>query len=515
MDLAQWYPHRLAARVTRYDEPRPVWRRRAALGLVLLSVCTIGAVSYSSLKGGVGRWVGAGRGDEMLVYSAIIRDLEINVLASGILESASTQEVLSEVEGQVGIIRLMKRGKRVAKGDVVVELDSSLLRTTHLQQQVTVQQAKAATAQAKESLQIANSQAESDVNAAELVLRFAELDHRKYLEGDYPQELRVAQSDITLADEELKRARERIKYSQELKKLGYLSEGQVEADKLVVLRGEETLNLAREKRRLLEDFTHQRMLQEIESKVAEAKRSLIRTRALAQAAVSQAETKLKTQQSTEALEESKLTHLANQFEKCSLRAPQDGVVLYPIPEGEDGATIREGAMVRQHQHVFTIPNTDKLQVNASVHEALLHLVKPGKIARVFVDSFPDRELLGTTTEISSVPDLQSWRKSTVNFYPAKVLIENDDVADLRPGMNAKVEILIETLESVLPIPVQAVVRAEKRTYCIVMRAGKPLARRIRLGQSNDQFVVVKDGLIEGDQIVLSPDEVQVVFPKEE
>lgn len=511
MELVHWLSDRVARNNARSS--RPTWSRRLMFMLAVGGVCAATVVvSYTVTGGGLDRWLSLNRRDELLTYTTTIRDIDITVLASGVLESASTKEVLSEVEGQVGIIRLMKRGKRVSAGDLVVELDASALKAAHLQQQVTVQQSKAATGQAEEALQFATSQAESDVNAAELQLRFAELDHRKYLEGDYPQELRVAQSDITLADEELRRARDRIGFSTELKGLGYLSEGQVEADKLVVLRSDEALKLAVEKKRLLEQFTHQRMVQELESKVAEAKRGLIRARSLAQAAVGQAETKLKSQQSTSALEESKLQHYADQIEKCSMRAPQDGVVIYPLPEGEDAVAIKEGVVVRQHQHVFTIPNTERLQVNASVHEALLHLVKPGKAAKIAVDSFPDRQFQGITQEISSVPDLQSWRKSTVNFYPAKVLIEDEELSDLRPGMNAKVEIHIEQLAGVLAIPVQAVVRAGKKAYCVVLRGGKPHPRRISPGKSNDQFVVIDEGLSVGEQVVLSPDEAQVTYP---
>ena len=149
----------------------------------------------------------------MLTYTVKSVDLPITVLASGALESASSIRVLSDVEGQVAIISLLPRGAVVKKGDVVVELDSSLLKTRRTEQQIVLEQARAALALAKQALQVAESQAESDVKTAELALKFAELDLRKYLDGDYPQELRVAQSNITLAEEELKQAKLRIDYS--------------------------------------------------------------------------------------------------------------------------------------------------------------------------------------------------------------------------------------------------------------------------------------------------------------
>src|SRR5712691_204712 len=172
----------------------------------------------------------------LLTYTVKSVDLPITVLASGALESASSIRVLSDVEGQVAIISLLPRGAVVKNGDVVVELDSSALKTRRTEQQIVLEQARAALALAKQALQVAESQAESDVKTAELALKFAELDLRKYLDGDYPQELRVAQSNITLAEEELKQAKLRIDYSLELQKLGYLSGGQVDADRLMGIR---------------------------------------------------------------------------------------------------------------------------------------------------------------------------------------------------------------------------------------------------------------------------------------
>ena len=450
----------------------------------------------------------------LLTFTVKSVDLPITVLASGALESASSIRVLSDVEGQVAIISLLPRGAVVKNGDVVVELDSSALKTRRTEQQIVLEQARAALALAKQALQVAESQAESDVKTAELALKFAELDLRKYLDGDYPQELRVAQSNITLAEEELKQAKLRIDYSVELQKLGYLSGGQVDADRLMGIRCEIKKTLAEEEERLLRVFSYQRMKQELESKAEEATRALARVTSLARAAVAQADAKFKAQEATLQLEETKLTLIGEQITKCTMRAPQDGVVVYPIPQEEDPTemVIKEGANVRERQHVFSLPDTDLLQVNASVHEAMVRQVKAKKKARIWVDAYPDLQLHGVVREVSSLPDPQSWRKSTVRFYPAAITID-EQIEGLRPGMNAKVEIVIKELEDVLAVPIQAVLKSGENGYCYVKTDNtKPELRRLRLGKSNDQFVEVKEGLAANDAVILSPDDLG--FPSE-
>lgn len=435
-------------------------------------------------------------------------DLRITVLATGMLESASSLNVVSEVEGQVSIISLAPRGTRVKEGDVVVELDSSSLKTRRLEQQVTVEQARAAHAQAKQSLQVAESQAESDVRGAELTLHFAELDLRKFLEGDSPQELRVAQSEITLAEEELKRAKERIKKSEELEALGYLSAGQVDADRLTVLRAEVKLQQAKESERLLREFTHVRAKEERESKVDEGKRALARAKSLAESAIVQAEAKRKAQEATQQLEESKLKHIEEQIAKCTLRAPRSGLVIYPVPQDEEQTDlfIEQGKLISERRHIYSLPDSDTVQVTASIHEAMVKQVKPGRKARIWIDARPELALTGEVIAVSDVPDPQSWRRSTVKFYQATVRID-DQSQGLLPGMNAKVEVLIDERPNVLAAPVQAIIHFGDVGYCYVSRGPRPELRRLRLGKSNEKYIEIAEGLADGDQVVLSPDEI--------
>jgi HlyD family secretion protein len=446
------------------------------------------------------------RATQLLSCTVQSTDLRVTVLESGTLESASSISVFSEVEGQLAIISLTPQGARVKKGDVVVELDSAALKTRRTEQQIVVEKARAALSQAKQAAELSLSQAESDVKTAELKLRFAEIDLSKYLEGDYPQELRTIQADTTLAEEELKRARDRLKYSTELHQQGYVSDGQFEADKLTVLRSEVKVELARERERLLKQFTYERRKQELDSNVQEAKRALERANNLAGSAKEQADATLRAQTATLDLEQSKLVHLEGQIAKCTMLAPQDGVVVYPAPADDDliDLFIKQGSVIRERQHVFSIPDTDILQVTTSVHEAMVNQVEPDMPARIWLDAFPDRELAGRVKQVSPLPLPEDWRKSKVKFYETKVIIDGNP-AGLKPGMSAKVEILVEQLDDVLAVPVQAVVQSGQSGACYVLNHGRPELRRVQLGKSNEELVQVVDGLAANEALVLSPD----------
>ena len=75
---------------------------------------------------------------------------------------------------------------------------------------------------------------------------------------------------------------------------------------------------------------------------------------------------------------------------------------------------------------------------------------------------------------------------------------------LKPGMSASVEVFLARHNNVLTIPVAAVVEQEGQFFCWVKTAESMQRRRLDLGDSNDQFIVVNGGVKEGDEVVLNP-----------
>ncbi len=115
-------------------------RRHGARRLIMFGAAGLVALAGVIGLGRGGNWLGVTlAGSELLTYDIQPIDLDITVLESGTLESASSLDVLSTVEGQVAIIGLLPEGSAVRKGDVVVELESSPLKTRRTEQQIVVE----------------------------------------------------------------------------------------------------------------------------------------------------------------------------------------------------------------------------------------------------------------------------------------------------------------------------------------------------------------------------------------
>jgi hypothetical protein len=92
----------------------------------------------------------------------------------------------------------------------------------------------------------------------------------------------------------------------------------------------------------------------------------------------------------------------------------------------------------------------------------------------------------------------------IKEYATLVRIEGQPEG-LKPGMTAEVEILVAYLPpSTLSIPVAAIVQNRDKFLCWVRKGEKVERKPLLLGMSNDKFVEVKDGLVEGEEVLLNP-----------
>ena len=71
-------------------------------------------------------------------------------------------------------------------------------------------------------------------------------------------------------------------------------------------------------------------------------------------------------------------------------------------------------------------------------------------------------------------------------------------------MTAAVEILVANLTNVLSVPVQAVVEKRRQVLLLGRTASGHEKRPVELGLSNNTRIEIKDGLAEGDEVLLNP-----------
>jgi HlyD family secretion protein len=273
----------------------------ALIGIVLLLLIGIAVVAFdhSGSKNVLTT-------SDMSSFAVKRGPLRISVTESGTIQAREQIILKCEVEGKTTILTLVEEGSRVKKGDLLVELDSSALIDARVDQQIRVQNAEAAFVGARENLAVVENQAKSDIDKAKLAFDFAKQDLRKYVEGEYLNQRKEMESQITLAKEELQTTEEKLKWSQKLFEKEYISQTELQIDELSTHKNKLDLELAENNLRLLEDFTHPRNLAKLESDVNQADMALERTNRKAKADVVQAEADLKAKESEFGRQQDKL-----------------------------------------------------------------------------------------------------------------------------------------------------------------------------------------------------------------
>lgn len=399
------------------------------------------------------------------------------VIERGSVASSMNVEIRCEVQsrGSSGttILELVPEGTHVKAGQMLAKLDDSVLQMELLQQEIVCNNSHS---------QVVEGQA--DLDAAKLELE-------EYLEGTFTEEVAKLESAQFIAKESLRRAQEYLQFSERLNQRGYVSSAQLEADQFSVEKYTKELDVATTQLKVLRSYTKKKMVNRLK------------------AAVTTAETRLKSRENSYQLDLSRLERIKDNIEKCTVVAPSAGQVVYANDTNSRSASgdvlIAEGRQVRERQVMFRLPDPSNMQVVAKINESRVDLVKEGMPSRIRLDAFPEVELSGAVEKVSEYPLPQFNRYlEHIKEYGTDITIE-DPPPGLRAGMTAEVAILIERQEEVTQIPPQSILERGGSYFCVVRGDSEStLLKRIEVGASNDEAVVIHSGLEAGQHVVLNP-----------
>jgi HlyD family secretion protein len=222
------------------------------------------------------------------------------------------------------------------------------------------------------------------------------------------------------------------------------------------------------------------------------------------AQIAQVEASLKSQKATLELQEKRLEELKHQVELTKIYAPQDGLVVYASSSNPgNGILIEEGATVRQKQDIIKLPDVSQMMIEIRVPETHVQKIRPGLSAYVTIDSVPDQQFRGTVRKIGVLPDSSSrYYNPNLKVYATEILLENE-LADLKPGISGRAEVIITNLRDVLTVPIQAVTTMKGQQVCLVEKGKVVQPVPVEIGMFNDKLIEIKSGLVEGDMVMLS------------
>jgi multidrug efflux pump subunit AcrA (membrane-fusion protein) len=326
------------------------------------------------------------------------------------------------------------------------------------------------------------------------------------------QKMRKNEDDLQVSQKELSVAKTQLEGTQRLFGKGFVTKTELEGDEFKYENSRLKVQTAETARDLFLKYEFPKTCEETLSKYVEAARELDRTRKGAISKQAQAEAKLRSAEGRYKLEVRQMKDLNNQLDKCTIKAKKTGLVVYGAGNmnqffygGEE--QVREGALVREQQHIITIPDMTKMALKVRIHETYIKKIHKGQPVRITVEAFPDKVLNGEISKVGVLPDSQNmWMNPDMKVYLTTITIK--DMQDwIKPGMSAKAEVLVGVLPNVVHVPIQSVATEGDKQVCYVARAGRQERREVETGEFNDEFIEIKKGIKEGEKVCLrSPED---------
>ncbi len=234
----------------------------------------------------------------------------------------------------------------------------------------------------------------------------------------------------------------------------------------------------------------------------------------AQAQVSQTEAALKVQK--------------DQLSKTTIYSPMDGVVSQLNVQLGDRVL---GSLYNVGTNMMTVSDLKSMLAVVDVDENDVVLLSVGDTARIKIDAFGDKVFRGIVYQIgnTAISSGTGTQEQVVNFEVKIKFIDFDP--GFKPGMSCNANIETKTLHDVLSVPIQSVTarnstemqsqqteessntsssKKKKETtnklkeIVFLAEKGKAKSVDVETGISDDNYIQVKSGLKEGQQVITGP-----------
>ena len=438
---------------------------------------------------------------------AVVMDLDVRLTKDGELHAINYVDVINKVEGVNTVQELVREGTYVRKGDKLVVLDSSNIQKAFDASLLELQEGEATLATAKESKDIQEATNKAVLQAAELDLEVAKIELREYVEGVFPQKEAEARTKLDMAVIMVKNKEEDLATTRNLFARGFVTAADLKKAELDVLTVKNDHKKAETDLMVLIEFTNAKELATRKSAVAQAEQKLERTKKENAALLSKSNYVLKNAEQQLNLRKQLHARLEEQLQNCVIKAPADGLVVYTSSGDRDREPLKEGGNVRNQQSLIKLPDTSQMKAVIRVPEGLVPQLRvdENNPMRATVNVVGFRKPIGASlSKISVLADSgQRYWNPDLKEFPVELVLD-ETPPNSKPGLTAKVEVLIDRRRQVVAVPMTSLYYQGNQSFVFVREPGReyPKPAEVRLGAISETHAEVVAGLSTGQEVLL-------------
>lgn len=464
--------------------------------LILLILVGIGLAARNYMRADVSY-------EALPVATAQRGTVAISITESGTLQALQSVTLASEINSnRAKVVQIVSEGTYVQTGDLVLEFDRMPFEEELRKLQLDIEQNEAAIREAGENLKLQRVKNDNDLKDVQVNITAAEADLKNMLEGEGVLKLRELEMQEQRDEASYEEMQQNVEDLKAMLKAGFITQNELKKAESQLQEAESKYTFSQQKREIFITYTNPADIEKAKRKVQESKEKLRQLQEVAAYLNSLQEANLQKEQAKLKGLQERYQSALKELSKTSIYAPIPGLVIYEeIPTGGTPRKIQVGDAVWSQQALISLPDISHMIVDTQVREIDIHKVRLEQAVLIQVDAYPDTVFHGAVHLVGSLAKSDRDLPAGVKYFQIQVLLnESDD--RLRPGMTARIEILVDRLENVVYLPLEGVFEKDGQKICYMVRGKGVEERAVQVGKFNDDVIVIDDGIQAGEQIYL-------------
>jgi len=428
-------------------------------------------------------------------------DLRVKITEQGEVRASKFAAVLSRKDGPVAFV--VPEGTQVKAGDVVVRFDATQQEAALAASKVDLQVAQAELRRGESDVEAQRGKQKADLARLEADFKLAQAEVAELKKKPLPEEVEKAHLELEKARVTFEQAEKKRALLPDLARKGFITQGTLDEAELSFVAAKAGLQVAKFTFDKVSAGATREELEKAMIKLASTKFVFDTAKAGMDPQFAALRAAIDRHRADVKKAETAVQRAQDELERTQLRAPQDGLAVYGS-RGSSGEKIHAGMMTWAGESLLSLPDMSTMIVDTQANEIDIGKVRIGAPVVVKLEAYPGAVFHGKVIDIGTVARVkksQAGAATSIKVFDVRVQVEDKD-ARVKPGLTAVVDIIAEEQRGVLTVPLSAVVARPGGPVVFVANRRDVEERRVVLGPSNDERVVVKDGLRPGDRVVL-------------
>ena len=168
---------------------------------------------------------------------------------------------------------------------------------------------------------------------------------------------------------------------------------------------------------------------------------------------------------------------------------------------QSGNKYQVGDQVWTGQPLISLPDLNQLKATVSINEIDIAKIVTGLDVEIRPDAFSQNKFTGRVEEVANLA-VNKTGSTKIKVFPVEIYL-NETHKDLLPGLTVSCRIIVDKLEDVLYVPLDAI-RTESGGYFVYKKSMTGFDKvEVETGRSNSDYTIILSGLNEGDEIALT------------